>query len=71
MKHVIEILTDVCLLIFPIDMLYLYYSGSWYEPQLFILYSELVLCYCLPFFALWRIWQYFNGIKREGIWNSE
>jgi len=54
-EHITEILTDACLLVFPLDILYLYYAGAWCEPVAFILYTELVVLYCLPVLAVWRI----------------
>ena len=55
MKWVIETITTTCLIVLPIDLLYIYYAGGWREPNAVILWAELGLLYLLPFFAIWRL----------------
>ena len=63
-KDFVEILTDAVVIWLPIDLLYLYFAGSWYEPIKVILYSELVLLFALPIFGVLRVYFYIRCIKR-------
>ena len=58
----VEIITTGCLFGLPINLLYLYYNGAWYEPIRIILVAELTLLYCLPIFAVWRFINYVRRI---------
>jgi len=50
-----EALVTTFLFWLPIDLLYLYYDGNWYDPNRFIEVAELVLLYCIPIFAICRL----------------
>ena len=63
-KDFVEILTDAVVIWLPIDLLYLYFAGSWYEPVKVILYSELVLLFALPIFGIMRVYFYIRHLRR-------
>lgn len=60
MKHLPEILTDAALIVLPADILYLYIAGGWTEPNLIILWSELI---ALPLLSLLGIWRTYKLIR--------
>ena len=62
-KDFVEILTDVVVIWLPIDLLYLYFAGSWYEPIKVILYAELILLFALPIFGILRVYFYIKSIR--------
>lgn len=55
---IIEIITDACLIALPFDLLYLYFAGGWYEPNIIILIVELVVLPFIILFGMFRVWRY-------------
>ena len=55
-----EIITDVALIVLPLDILYLYFAGGWTEPNPVILYAELMI---LPLFTLFGIFRTIKFFK--------
>jgi len=62
-KHIVEIITDVVVFWLPIDILYLYFAGSWYEPIKVILWAELIMLFVLPILGIWRVYSYIRRLK--------
>jgi len=49
-----EVFVTAFLFWMPIDLLYLYYTGGWWEPIRVIEISEIILLYLMPVFAIVR-----------------
>ena len=64
-KDFTEILTDVVIIWLPIDILYLYFAGSWYEPIKVIFWAEMVMLFVLPLFGIWRVYFYIKGVRNN------
>ena len=62
-KHLVEIITDVVVIILPLDILYLYFGGGWCEPIKIILWAELIMLFAFPVFGIWRVYSYIKGIR--------
>ena len=60
-----EIITVTALIWLPINLLYLYYNGAWYEPNVFILTAELLMLYAYPVFGIWRLISYIRRARRS------
>jgi len=65
MKHIDNILTNAFLIALPLDLLYLYFAGAWYDPSPVILYTELGLLFTIPLFAVWRFCRYLSKERRQ------
>ena len=63
MKYIEEIFTDVVVIVFPIDILYLYFAGGWCEPNRFILAAELIMLFATPVFGIWRVIKYIRSLR--------
>jgi len=63
-KHIVEILTDAVVIWLPIDILYLYFAGGWYEPIKVILWAELIMLFAIPIFGIWRVYSYIRNYRR-------
>ena len=57
-KHIIEVLTDTCLIVLPCDLLYIYSYGGWYEPNPIILWAELIILPSIILLGIFRVWRY-------------
>ena len=68
-EHLIEVLTDVPLIVLPINLIFLYFISAWHEPNQLILASELVCLFGFPVFGIWRLWRYLSRLGR--IWRSQ
>ena len=53
------------LVILSLDILYLYYSGAWYDPYKFIEISEVVLLYSFSIIGTIRIIFKIRDLKRH------
>ena len=53
------------LVVLSADVLYLYYSGAWYDPYVFIEISEIVLLYSFSLIGIVRIVYKLREIKRH------
>ena len=57
-----DLLSDVLLVILSADILYLYFAGGWYEPNLIILTAELIALFTI---AIWGIFRFYTLITKE------
>lgn len=53
------------LVVLSADLLYLYYSGAWYDPYAFIEISEIVLLYLFSIFGTLRIIHILRELKKQ------
>ena len=51
---VIQLLADILLIVLAADLLYLYYTGAWSDPNRGILLAELVLLSLIIPFGIWK-----------------
>jgi len=57
-RDMIEVVTDVLLMVMAGDILYLYFIGAWYEPCIPALITELIILPATIGFAIWRFIHY-------------
>ncbi len=60
----IEVATNALLIALPADLLYLYYSGLWYDPIKALEVTEVVILYLVILFAFWRHYQFIIRIRK-------
>lgn len=60
-KHSIEVITDTCLIVLPIDLLCLYFAGGWCEPNKIILVIELIMLPLISILGIIRIADYWRN----------
>jgi hypothetical protein len=53
------------LVVLAVDLLYLYYSGAWYDPYTFIEIAEIVLLYSFTIFGILRIIHILRELKKH------
>lgn len=59
----VRILEDLLLIVLAGDLLYLYYSGAWYDLRYWIELAEVVLLYLIIAFGLVRLYFHLRGVK--------
>lgn len=59
----VEILTDVCLIWLPIDLLILYSWGAWSDPIKAILWAELIMLPLISMLGVYRVIKLFEGLR--------
>lgn len=64
-ENMLEFVTDMLLIVLSADLLALYIIGRWYEPNLVILVSELVVLVAIIGFAVYRIHRYIALAKAD------
>jgi len=57
-EHIIEVLTDTFLIFLPLDLMYIYFYGGWYETNPYIEWAELMLLPCIMLLGIFRVWKY-------------
>lgn len=62
---ILDLVLMAILVILSIDMLYLYYSGAWYDPYKIIEISEIILLYALSILGVFRIILKLREFKRQ------
>jgi len=65
LKCWVNLVEDLLLLALAVDILYLYYTGSWYEPIRAVELAELVILWTIIPFALWRFIKHIKEGKHE------
>ena len=64
-NFMVESITDALLLALPINLLYLYFKGTWSDPITVILWLELAMLFAIPLFGLWRVFTYIRERRRH------
>lgn len=62
---IIDVILMGILVVLSADMLYLYYSGAWYDPHIFIEISEVVLLYSFSLIGIVRIVYQLRDLKKN------
>jgi membrane protein YdbS with pleckstrin-like domain len=62
---ILDIFFMVVFVILSLDILYLYYTGAWYDPYKFIEISEVFLLYAFSVIGIIRIILKFRELKRN------
>ena len=62
---ILDILLMAIFVILSLDILYLYYSGAWYDPYTIIEVSEVLLLYAFSIIGIVRIVLKFRELKRH------
>ena len=62
---IIDVFLMGVLVVLAADLLYLYYSGAWYDPYAFIEISEIVLLYLFTIFGTLRIIHILRELKKQ------
>ena len=62
---IIDVILMGILVVLSADILYLYYSGAWYDPYLFIEISEVVLLYSFSLVGIVRIVYKLKELKKQ------
>lgn len=62
--RILNLATSIFLTVLAIDLLYLYYSGAWYEPIKAIEYSEVAFLYMLIILGIIGFTQNLKRITR-------
>ena len=62
---IIDVFLMGILVVLSADLLYLYYSGAWYDPYAFIEISEIVLLYLFSIFGTLRIIHILRELKKQ------
>ena len=57
----VEVITDAVIIWLPIDLLYLYFSGVWSDPNTIILSVELAMLFLLPMFGTTRLYHFIRA----------
>ena len=62
---VVDVFLMAIFVILSVDILYLYYSGAWYDPFKFIEISEVLLLYAFSVIGIVRIVLKLRELKRH------
>lgn len=62
---IIDVILMGILVVLSADILYLYYSGAWYDPYIFIEISEVVLLYSFSLIGIVRIVYQLRELKKN------
>ena len=62
---IVDVILMGILVVLAADLLYLYYSGAWYDPYAFIEISEIVLLYLFTIFGILRIVHILRDLKKQ------
>lgn len=62
---ILDLVLMAILVILSLDMLYLYYSGAWYDPYKIIEISEVLLLYAFCIIGIVRIILKLRDLKRH------
>jgi len=63
--RILDILLMAVFVILSLDILYLYYSGAWYDPYAIIEVSEVLLLYAFSIIGIVRIILKLRELKRH------
>jgi len=63
--RILDILLMAVFVILSLDILYLYYSGAWYDPYAIIEVSEVLLLYAFSIIGIVRITLKLRELKRH------
>jgi peptidoglycan biosynthesis protein MviN/MurJ (putative lipid II flippase) len=62
---ILDLVLMAIFVILSLDILYLYYSGAWYDPYRFIEISEVLLLYAFSIIGIVRIILKLRELKRH------
>jgi len=62
---ILDLVIMAVFVILSLDILYLYYSGAWYDPYKFIEISEVLLLYAFSILGIVRIVLKLRELKRH------
>ena len=62
---ILDLVFMAVFVILALDILYLYYSGAWYDPYVFIEVSEVLLLYAFSIIGIVRIILKLRDLKRH------